>query len=117
MSATHDVSDDDPRPAIFPRDLRHRRVADREVRRSAEHGGKRLGIAAGGADLHVQPVLFEDAGVHADIKIDVTEVMHRLAETHRLQCGRACATWTDERRSADTARDRRRTRQEAAAIY
>ena len=115
MRALHDRSDDDTRTAVLPRDLRHRRVTYGEVRRSAQHSRKRLGIAAGGAHLHVEAVLFENADVHADIEIDVAEVVHRFAETHRLQCCRACGTQTGQRRGADATRNCRRRRQEAAA--
>ena len=81
----HDGADDDARAARFARHLRHGRVADREVRRSAEHGGEGLGVAAGGGDVHLQAVLLEDAGMHADIEVDVAEVVNRLAEVDFLE--------------------------------
>ena len=34
-----------------------------------------------------EAVLLEDAGVHADIEVDVAEVVHRLAEADLLEVG------------------------------
>jgi hypothetical protein len=85
VGALDDGADDDAGAALLARDLGHRGVADREVGRAAEHGGKGLGVAAGGGDVHLQAVLLEDAGVHADVEVDVAEVVHRLAEVHLLQ--------------------------------
>ena len=76
----------------------HGGVADGEVGRAAEHGRKGLRVAAGGGDVHLQPVLLEDPGMHADIKVDVAEVVDGLAEVDLLEvlrlgnrCGADCA--------------------------
>jgi hypothetical protein len=72
-------------PTCLARHLHHRGVADREVGRAAEHSREGLGIAAGGRDDHFQAVLLEDAGVHADIKIDVAQIVYGLAEADLLE--------------------------------
>ncbi len=85
MCALHDRADHDARAAVLARNLRHRGVADGKIRRAAEHRRESLSVAAGRADLHVEAVLLEDAGVHADIEIDVAEIVDGLAETHFLE--------------------------------
>ncbi len=105
MRALHDGPDHDAGAAILARDLRHGRIPDREIGRATEHGRECLGIAARGADLHVEAVLLEDAGMHADVEIDVAEVMHGLAEAHRLQTGRKGQTRAEQRRCGETSGD------------
>jgi len=80
MGALHDRSHHDTGPPFSREICAIVAITDGEVRRSAQHSRKRLGVAAGGAHLHVEPVLFENAGVHADIEVDVAEVVHRFTE-------------------------------------
>src|SRR5580704_12913929 len=70
---------------VLPRNLSHRRIADREIRGTAENGRESLSVAAGGAHFHIEAVLLEDAGVHANVEIDVTEIMNGFAEAHFLE--------------------------------
>src|SRR5580704_4780417 len=70
---------------VLPRNLSHRRIADREIRGTAENCRESLSVAAGGAHFHIEAVLLEDAGVHANVKIDVTEIMNGFAEAHFLE--------------------------------
>src|ERR1700757_3094716 len=42
-------------------------------------------LAAGGANLHIEAIFLEDARVHANVEIDVTEIMNRFAEAHFLK--------------------------------
>ena len=80
-------ADHDAGPAGLARHLHHGGVADREVGGAAEHGREGLGVAARGGDDHLQAVLLEDAGVHADIEVDVAEIVHSLAEADLLEVG------------------------------
>ena len=80
-------ADHDAGAAGLARHLHHGGVADREVGGAAEHGGEGLGVAARGGDVHLQAVLLEDAGMHADIEVDVAEIVHGLAEVDLLQVG------------------------------
>jgi hypothetical protein len=66
--------------------------------RTAEHRSKGLRVAAGGAHLHVEAVLLEDTGVHANVEIDVTEIVHCFAEANRLQAGGGGRSRHDQRR-------------------
>ena len=73
-------ADHDAGAARLARHLHHGGVADREVGRAAQHCGERLGIAARGADIQLQPILLENPGVLADIEVDVAEIVHGLDE-------------------------------------
>ena len=88
MGALHDRADNHAGAAILARDHRHRGVADGEIRRAAEHRREGLGVAARGAHLHVEAIFLEDIGMHADIEIDIAEVVNRFAESHGFQVGR-----------------------------
>src|ERR1700736_5255972 len=104
MRALHHRADHDAWTAILPRNLRHRRIPDREIRRTAKHGREGLGVAAGGADFHVEAVFLEDAGMHPDIEIDVAEIMDGFAEAHFLE-GRSCrSVQADDRRNGPATR-------------
>src|SRR5580700_6651453 len=70
---------------VLPRNLSHRRIADREIRGTAENCRESLSVAASGAHFHIEAVLLEDAGVHANVEIDVTEIMNGFAEAHFLE--------------------------------
>ena len=78
-----------PGPAGLARHLNHRRVADGEGRALAEHRGEGLGVAAGCREIELQSILLEDAGMLADIEVDVAEVMDRLDEVDLLDLGGA----------------------------
>ena len=88
MGALHDRADHHARAAVLARDHRHRGVADGEIGRAAEHRREGLRVAARGAHLHVEAIFLEDVGMHADIKIDVAEVVNRFAEPHGFEIGR-----------------------------
>ena len=90
VRALNDGADHDARAAGLARHLHHGGVADGEVGRAAEHRREGLGVAAGGGDDHLQAVLLEDAGVHADIEVDVAEIVHRLDEVNFLHVGSVC---------------------------
>src|SRR6202022_1984763 len=80
MSALDDRADHDTWTTVLPRNLSHRRITDREVRRTTKNSCKGLRVSAGGAHFHVEAVLLEDAGVQADVKIDVAGIMDGFAE-------------------------------------
>src|ERR1700737_3839926 len=82
MGALDDRADHDTWTTVLPRNLSHRRITDREVRRTTKNSCKGLRVSAGGSHFHGEAVFFEDAGVHADVEIDVSEIMGRLAEAH-----------------------------------
>ena len=69
-----------PGTAALPRHLRHRGIADRELRTLAQDCGESLGVATRGADIELEAVLFEYSGVLADIEIDVTQVVNGFDE-------------------------------------
>ena len=54
----------------------------------AEHRRKGLGVAAGGGEIQLQAVLLEDAGMLADIEVDVAEVVDGFDEVDLLDLGR-----------------------------
>src|ERR1700676_3042824 len=115
MRALNDRPDHNARAAILPRNLGHRRITDREIRRTAEYGREGLRVAAGGAHLHVEAVFLEDAGVHADIEINITEIMDGFAETHLLERRSGGAAGADDGCDRQSARDGSGGRQEMAA--
>ena len=88
MGALHHRANHHARAAVLARDHRHGGVADGEISGAAEHRRKGLGVAARRADLHVQAIFLEDVGMHADIKIDIAEIVHRFAEPHGFEIGR-----------------------------
>ena len=112
VRALHDGADHDAGAARLARHLRHGRVADREIGRAAEHGGEGLGVAAGRGDVHLEAVLLEDAGVHADIEIDVAEIVHGLAEVDLLQVLRRRRS----RRDGEAERERNRPERPAGVV-
>ena len=114
MRTLHDGADHDAWAAVLARNLRHRGVPDRKIRRSPEHRGESLGVAAGRGHLHVEAVFLEDAGMHTDIEIDVTEIVDGFAETHLLERRGAGKTRADGR-NRETARDGGGSRQKIAA--
>ena len=115
MRALHHGADDDAGSAGLARHLHHGGIADGEIGRAAEHGREGLGVAAGGGDFHLQAVLLEDAGMHADIEVDVAEVMHGLAEPDDLQAGGGGLRGTRQRTQRSPRCDRRGRGQEMAA--
>src|SRR5260370_24690462 len=85
MSPLDDRADHNTWATILPRNLSHRRITDREVRRTTKNSREGLGVSAGGAHFHVEAVLLENAGVHTDVEIDVTEIIDGLAKAHLLK--------------------------------
>ena len=81
----NDGPDDHPGAAVLARDHHHRGVSDGEICRAPQHGREGLRVAAGGAHLHGEAVLLEDAGVHPDVEVDVAQVVDGLAEADGLE--------------------------------
>lgn len=94
-------ADHDARAAGLARHLDHRRVADGERGALAEHRRKGLGVAAGGGEIELQAVLLEDAGMLADIEVNVAEVMDGLDEVDLLDLGRGGTGRGDEEGSGN----------------
>src|ERR1700687_1103332 len=99
MGALDDGADHDTWTTVLPRNLGHRRITDREIRRTAKHSGEGLRVSAGGTHFHVEAVFREDAGVHTDIEIDVAEVMDGFAEAHFLEGRSGSAIRADDGRN------------------
>src|ERR1700738_1001263 len=104
MRALDDGADHHTRATVLPRNLTHRRIGDREIRRTNKHTRKRLRVAAGGAHFHVEAVFLEDAGMHTDIEIDVTEIVDGFAEAHFLESRSGSVARADEGRTRQAAR-------------
>jgi hypothetical protein len=102
MGALHHRADHHARTAVFARDHCHGGVADGEISGAAEDRREGLGVAASRADLHVQAIFLEDVRMHADIKIDVAEVVNRFAEPHGFEIsGKRRPSHKRHRRSAE----------------
>src|ERR1700686_4792089 len=114
MRALDDGADHNAWAAVLPRNLSHRRITDREIRRTAKHSREGLRVAACGAHFHVEAVFLEDAGMHADIKIDVTEIVDGFAEAYFLESRSGSVARTDGRHR-QAARDGRGGCQKIAA--
>src|SRR5258706_16076412 len=115
MSALDDRADHDTWTTIFPRNLSHRRITDREVRRTTKNSREGLGVSAGGAHFHIETVLREDTGVHADVEIDVPEIMDGFAEAHFLEGRSGSAIRADDGRHHQATRNGCGCRQKIAA--
>src|SRR5229473_8634625 len=115
MSALDDRADHNTGTAILPRNLSHRRVTDREVSRTAENSCEGLRVSAGGAHFHVEAVFREDAGVHTDVEIDVSEIVDGFAEAHFLERRSGSVTRAADRRNRQAGRNGCRCRQKIAA--
>ena len=73
---------------------------------AAKHGREGLRVATRGAHFHVEAVFREAAGVHTDIKIDVSEIVDGFAEAHFLESRSGGTARTDHRRHRQSARNR-----------
>ena len=104
MGALNHRADHHARAAVLARDHRHSGVADSEISRAAEHRREGLGVAPSGAHLHVEAIFLEDVGMHADIKIDVAEVVNRFAKSHGFEIGRE--RWLSQKRQGRSAERR-----------
>src|SRR5688572_15250967 len=90
MRPLDDGADHHAGTTILAGHLDHCRVADGEVGGPSEHSGEGLRVAAGGTHLQVEAVLLEDPGVHTDVQVNVTKVVHGFAEPNRLQLRCRC---------------------------
>src|SRR6202022_2547594 len=115
MSALDDRADHDTWTTVLPPNLGHRRIPDREVRRTTKNSCKGLRVSAGGAHFHVEAVLLEDARVHADVEIDVAEIMDGFAEAHFLEGRSGSAIRADDGRHRQATRNGCGCRQKIAA--
>src|ERR1700730_282559 len=116
MSALDDRAYHDTGTTVLPRNLSHRRITDREIRRTTEDSREGLRISAGGAHFHVEPVFLEDAGVHSDIEIDIAEIVDSLAEAHFLERRGSGTIRADDGRNRQSTRNRGGCRQKIAAV-
>src|ERR1700738_4607555 len=115
MSTLDDRADHNTWDTIHPRNLSHRRITDREVRRTTKNSRESLRVSAGGAHFHVEAVLLEDAGVHTDVEIDVSEIVDGFAEAHFLEGRSGGAIGADDGRHRQATRNGCGCRQKIAA--